>query len=64
MKGIKLMKSKEEIITIRRVIFRALVEEHLKAQGFPGTEKELEDCIDTYEEIEKDRVIHGDQYDG
>ena len=43
-------------ITIERDMFRALVREHLLNQQFPGTEEELEDLINEYEQLAEKRA--------
>ena len=53
----------DSVITIRRNIFRALIKEHLTSQGFPGNEKELEELINMYEQVETEFVQGGVEED-
>lgn len=53
-----------QTIVVRRGVFRALIEEHLLMQGFTGSKEELENIIDTYEQVENEFVQGGIEEDG
>ena len=52
-----------QTIVVRRGVCRALIEEHLLMQGFTGSKEELENIIDTYEQIENEFVQGGIEED-
>ena len=53
-----------QTIVVRRGVFRAFIEEHLLMQGFSGSKEELENIIDTYEQVENEFVQGSIEEDG